>query len=201
MNVGNISIPLRATVAGFRKFTVQEYHRLIRDGFLTEDDDLELLEGYLVKKMTRNPPHDACLQRVYKRLPKYLPPGWDIRIQSAVTLVDSEPEPDVAVVRGDEDTYLTRHPITADVGTVIEISDSTLDSDRSDKLRIFARSRVPVYWIINLVDRQIEVYTQPNGSADSPDYAQREDFRPGEQIPLALDGQVVAQVPVSDLLP
>ena len=78
-------LPYQGTLAGFRRFSVPEYHRLIELGILTEDDNLELLEGYLVHKMSRNPPHDAALQKGTKRWLRFLPPGWDLRVQSAVT--------------------------------------------------------------------------------------------------------------------
>src|SRR5204863_6593776 len=94
-------LPLLGVMAGFRRFSVAEYHRLTELGILTEDDNLELIEGYLVLKMSRNPPHDGTLHRALKRLTTVLPVGWDIRVQSAVTLIDSEPEPDLAIVRED----------------------------------------------------------------------------------------------------
>jgi Uma2 family endonuclease len=132
-------LPYQGTMAGFRRFSVAEYHRLIQLGILTEDDNLELLEGYLVHKMSRNPPHDAAIQKGNKKWLRLLPAGWDLRVQSAVTLSDSEPEPDFAIVRGDEAAYATRHPTAADVGLVVEVSDSTLPGDRDDKGRIYAR--------------------------------------------------------------
>src|ERR1700682_2916036 len=102
-------LPILGPQAGFRRFSVDEYHRLIQIGILTEDDNLELIEGYLVHKMSRNPPHDGTLQLIQDVLPSVLPPGWCLREQSAITLRDSEPEPDGAVVRGNARTYLTRH--------------------------------------------------------------------------------------------
>src|SRR5438132_9738361 len=101
-------LPLLGVLAGFRRFTVAEYHRLIDLGILTEDDNLELLEGYLVHKMSRNPPHDAAIQKGTKRWLRLLPPGWDLRVQSAITLAESEPEPDFAIVCGDETAYVAR---------------------------------------------------------------------------------------------
>src|SRR3954451_13073090 len=93
-----------------RKFTVDEYHRLIADGFFTRDDHYELLDGYIVQKMPRDPIHDACLTQVRLILEKRLPQGWHVRDQSAVTTADSEPEPDIAVVRGVAFDYAARHP-------------------------------------------------------------------------------------------
>jgi Uma2 family endonuclease len=188
-------------MAGFRRFSVAEYHKLIEIGILTEDDNLELLEGYLVHKMSRNPPHDATIQKVMKRLFRILPPDWDLRVQSAVTLTTSEPEPDLAIVRGDENSYLTHHPGPADIGLVIEVADATLSGDRIDKGRIYARAGIACYWIVNLVNRQVEVYTAPSGPSASPAYVRRQDLHPGDDIPLTLDGVVTASIPVRELLP
>jgi len=201
MTTQTIHLPWQGTMAGFRRFSVAEYHKLIEIGILTEDDNLELLEGYLVHKMSRNPPHDATIQKAMKRLLRILPPDWDLRVQSAITLTTSEPEPDLAVVRGDENTYLTRHPSPADIGLVIEVADATLAGDRIDKGRIYARAGITCYWIVNLVDRQVEVYSAPSGPAASPAYAQRQDLHTGDDIPLTLDGIVAASIPVRELLP
>jgi Uma2 family endonuclease len=187
-------------MAGFRRFTVAEYHRLTEMGILTEDDNLELLNGYLVHKMARNPPHDGTVQRGRKRLERVLSAGWEIRVQSAVTLSESEPEPDIAVVRNDVDEYMKRHPNGTDIGLLIEVSDSTLAGDRADKGPIYARDNIPFYWIINLVNHLIEVYTAPSGPTTSPSYAQQ-DYFPGDNVPLILDGILVANIPVQELLP
>src|SRR5262249_62207670 len=98
MSPQTANLPLQGMMAGFRRFSVAEYHKLIDLGILTEDDNLELLEGYLVHKMTRKPPHDGTLDLIRETL--RLPAGWMLRMQEAVTLSDSEPEPDGAVVRG-----------------------------------------------------------------------------------------------------
>jgi Uma2 family endonuclease len=194
-------LPFQGIQAGFRRFSVAEYHKLIGLGILTEDDNLELLEGYLVHKMTRNPPHDATLLFLQEHLVPAVLPGRCLRIQSAITLSESEPEPDGAVVRGPSRTYSARHPGPADIGLVIEVSDSTLTGDRADKGRIYARAGLPCYWIVNLVDSQIEAYTQPSGPTAAPAFGQRTDYRPGGSLPLVLDGTTVATVAVADLLP
>ena len=185
----------------FRRFSVDEYHRMIDAGVLDEMDRVELLDGYVVLKMPRNPPHDSTIQRVQKRLFRLLPPGWDVRIQSAVTLPESEPEPDLAVVRGDDSLYQARHPGPADVGLLVEVADSSLDRDRTDKGRIYAQAGIACYWIVNLIDRQVEVYTAPSGATPAPAYGQRQDFAPGSAVPLWLDGALVASLPAADLLP
>lgn len=201
MTPTTIYLPLQGRMAGFRRFSVAEYHKLIEIGILTEDDNLELLDGYLVHKMSRNPPHDAALQLIQETLPRLLPAGWCLRMQSAITLSRSEPEPDGAIVRGNARTYSTHHPKPADIGFVIEVADSTLDGDRIDKGRIYAEAGIAYYWIVNLVDRQIEVYSLPSGATATPSFGRRQDHRLGDDVTLVLDTVAVASIPVRELLP
>jgi len=182
-------------------FSVEEYHQMIRNGILDENDNVELIEGYVVNKMSRNPPHDSAIRILSKYLERLLPPGWDFRAQSAITLSDSEPEPDLAVVRGDFRSYGTHHPHAADVGLVVEVSESSLAWDRTEKARVYARAGIETYWIVNLVDRQVEVYTQPTGPSASPGYTQRDDVPLGGSVSLVLDGVAIATLAVRDLLP
>lgn len=193
--------PFKAPVAGLHRFSVKQYQKMIENGVITEDDDLELLEGYLVEKMSRNAPHDGGLDLMRDALYRLLPVDWWMRVQEGVALRDSVPEPDIAVVRGNARTYLKRHPAPADVGVVMEISDSSLDNDRDDKTRIYARAGLPIYWIVNLVDRQVEVYEQPSGPTPNPCYASIQVFKPGDVVRFVLDGNVIGTIPVADLLP
>jgi Uma2 family endonuclease len=114
---------------------------------------------------------------------------------------DSQPEPDFVIVRGGARTYLTRHPVAADVGLIIEVADSSLLRDQRDKTRIFARGGIPWYWIVNLVDHQIEVHSQPTGPIAVPVYQSLQTYRSGDAVPLILDGLTVATVAAADLLP
>ncbi|MCI0376115.1 MAG: Uma2 family endonuclease [Gemmataceae bacterium] len=181
-----------------RRLTVAEYHHMIDTGILSENDNVELLEGWIVPKMPRKPPHDGVIQMTSKALGQRLPSGWEIRIQSAITTADSEPEPDIGVVRGDERTYLHRHPQPQDVGLLVEVAETSLTQDRQEKGRIYARAGIAHYWIINLVDNQVECYS--NHSMTSG-YKQRIDYRALDQIPFVLDGQLVAMIPASEFLP
>ena len=183
-----------------RRFTVSEYHRMAEIGVLGEDDHVELLEGWIVYKMTRNPPHDVAVALASKTLMRLLPGGWHVRPQSALTTRDSQPEPDVAVVRGEEREYLERHPAPADVATVIEVADTSLARDRLDKGRVYARAGVAVYWIINLIEGRIEAYTNPAESDAIPSFRTRVNFTRGQTVPLTIGEQTLA-VRVDDLLP
>jgi Uma2 family endonuclease len=187
--------------ASIARFSVARYQKMIETGIITADDKFELLENYLVLKMGRNPPHDSTLQRMLRPLLRSLPAGWDLRVQSAVVLPDSQPEPDFALVRGSADDYNARHPGPTDVGLVIEIADSSLLRDQRDKTRIYARAGIPCYWIVNLVDQRIEVYSQPSGPTTVPAYGSFQIYQPGDAVPLILDGNAVGTVPVANLLP
>ena len=187
--------------ASMAKFSTARYDRMIETGLLTPDDNVELLENYVVLKMSKNPAHDGMSLRTRKRLTRALPPGWDIREQGTLALADSRPEPDFAVVREVPDDYISRHPTPADAALVIEVANTSLLRDQRDKARIYARASVFCYWIINLEDRRIEVHTQPSGPGDSPAYASVVNYAPGDAVPLVLDGATVATIPVADLLP
>src|SRR5438270_386547 len=182
------------------RFSVARYQRMIEAGILTSEDKVELLENYVVLKMPRNPPHDGTVQLVSEALGPVIPQGWRLRVQLTVVLTDSQPEPDFAVVRGNARTYLARHPGPADTGLVIEVADSSLLRDQRDKTRIYARGGIICYWIVNLVDHRIEVYTQPSGPAAVPSYQSCQTYQPGDDVPLVLDGNQAALIPASDLL-
>lgn len=187
--------------ASLMRFSVPRYLRMVRDGVFDDDDKVELLEGYVVHTTSRNPPHDSALQKIQRALYRLLPAEWDLRQQSAVQLADSVPEPDVAVVRGDADTYADRHPTAAEIGLLIEVAESSLGRDVEDKARIYARAGVPAYWVVDLVNRRVVVFAEPSGPGDAPAFARVRDYRPGEAVPLALDGALVGELAVDDLLP
>jgi Uma2 family endonuclease len=187
--------------ASIARFSVARYQRMIETGILTSEDKVELLENYVVLKMPRNPPHDGTIQLVDESLGLAVPKGWRLRVQLTVLLADSQPEPDFAIVRGDARTYLTRHLGPTDVGLLVEVANSSLLRDQYDKTRIYARAGIVCYWIINLTDGRIEVFTQPSGPAAVPAYGSFQIYQPGDAIPLILDGNTVVTIAVSDLLP
>jgi Uma2 family endonuclease len=183
------------------KFSVTRYQRMIEVGIVTAEDRFELLENYIVLKIPHDPPHDGTVDVANHAVEGVLPAGWFPRTQQAVVLSDSQPEPDIAVVRGNRRSYLTRHPAPADVGLLIEVADSSLLRDQRDKTRIYARANIPQYWIINLVDHRVEVYTQPSGPTAVPAYGAVQFYHPGDNVPLVLDGNTVGTIAATDLLP
>lgn len=184
-----------------RRWSVPEYRKMFDLGVISREEKLELLDGYLVLKMGQNPPHRNAMTRLVYCLPPRLPAGWVYMVNSTVETEVFEPEPDGLIVRGEVRDYEDRNPVPADFGIVIEVSDSSLFMDRTGKGRTFAREGIPVYWIVNVVDKQIEVYSDPDAGADPPAYRTRTDYKPGDAVPIALDGAVAGTVPARELLP
>jgi len=181
------------------RLSVAQYHEMIRMGILTEDDKVELLEGWLVQKMPKTPSHSSVTRKIRKRLARMVTTGWDVDTQEPITLLDSEPEPDVLLLRSDPADYQDRHPLPADIGMVVEVSLTTLLRDQTTKKRIYARAGIVVYWIVNLVDRCVEVYTDPTGPAAEPDYRLHQVFGEPAEVPVILDGQEIGRLAVRDL--
>jgi len=180
--------------------SVEQYHDMIEHGILTSGDPIELLEGFLVRKMSKKPPHSAVTTLLREALANALPPGWAIRSQEPITTLDSEPEPDIAVVKGMLSDFMDHHPVADEVLLVIEVAETSLLRDRGIKKRLYARAGLPVYWIVNLPDGQIEVYQEPDASAAEPDYRRRRDYRAGTSILLERDGVEICRLAVSDFL-
>lgn len=176
---------------------VGQYHAMVEAGILTAEDPVELLDGHLVVKMPKKPPHTAATYLVRKALERLVPRGWLVYVQEPVTLEESEPEPDVHVARGGPRQYLTRHPGPADVGLVVEVADTSLARDRGLKKRLYAEAGIPVYWIVNLVSRKLETYAAPVGT----DYGKAAELAQDEEAVLILDGTEVGGIAVRDLLP
>lgn len=182
------------------RFTVRQYHRMIDQGILTEHDRVELLEGWITPKMTHNPPHDCSVLLTQTELLSRLSVDWIVRVQSAITTRDSEPEPDLVIARGPARRYARAHPKRDDIYLLIEVADTSLQDDRVVMSRLYARYRIAIYWIINLIESQVEVYTEPK-TGRSPAYRQRKDYGIKDSVPLILEGRDFGLIPVKNLLP
>lgn len=169
-----------------RKFTIEEYHQLVDLGFFTENDRIELIRGEIVEMAPKRTPHSVCNSLLWKQLYNSIAEQAEIRVQEPIVLPsNSEPEPDLVIAKHKDDNYLSAHPTATDVILVIEISDSTLKYDRETKLSLYAEARINYYWIVNLVDRNLEVYTNP--FADNQNnfgYKSKNIFLPNEHIAI-----------------
>jgi len=142
-------------------WSIADYHQMIESGTLDEDDRVELLEGKIVCMSPQRPFHVASGQRSSRLLFKLLGDRAEIRIQLPVILGDDS-EPDVAVVRFDNNEYSFRQPESADIYLLIEVADSIIAKDRSQKARIYAKNQVLEYWILDVQQRQVYVFHQPD---------------------------------------
>ena len=142
------------------RWTRREYERLIDHGFLDEDDAIELLDGLLLVKEPQHSPHRTAVLLVAKALERGFGEGWFVQTQSPIVLDDrSEPEPDVCVVRGSPRDYVDSHPTHP--ALIVEVAQSGLSIARGRKALVYARARIADYWIVNLIDRVLEVHREP----------------------------------------
>lgn len=146
--------------SGLHRWTRQEYERLIDHGFLDEDGPIELLDGLLLVKEPQHSPHRTAVLLVAKAVERAFGEGWFVQTQSPIVLDDrSEPEPDVCVIRGSPRDYVHSHPTRP--ALVVEVVQSGLGIARGRKAAAYARARIADYWIVNLIDRVLEVHREP----------------------------------------
>lgn len=177
-----------------RLVSAAEYHKMAEVGILTEEDRVELINGEIIKMSPIGSKHAACVSRLTALLIRALGDMWIVFPQNPIHLSnDSEPEPDIAVLEFKEDYYASELPKPNDVIFVAEVSDTTLAYDREIKLPLYAAAGIPVYWIIDLEARVIEVYEQPKVDT----YAKRSIFQPSEKVILP---KVKVSLLVEDIL-
>lgn len=184
-----------------RRWTRHEYDQLIELGMLGARDRIELLGGQLIVAEPQSPYHYTAIRLVAAALVSAFGPGWDVRAEGPVALDDeSEPEPDVAVVRGRPLDYRDAHPSRPVL--VVEVALSSLAFDRAHKGSLYARAGLADYWVVDLSARCLEVYRDPRpdpAAAFGWRYASAVRLDPADSVaPLATPG---APVPVSSLLP
>lgn len=181
-----------------RRWTRAEYDRAIEAGIFREDEPLELLAGRLVVAEPKHRPHAVAIGLVAEALRRAFGSGWHVQIQDPIALdPTSEPEPDVAVIRGAPRNYPRDHP--AHPVLVVEIAESSLRLDRRLKGRLYAQAEVHEYWIVNLVDRVVEVYRAPQRDGRRWKYGDIQILGPEALVsPLAAP---LARIQVADLLP
>src|ERR1700677_3150795 len=196
-------------IPGPPRLTVQQYHRMIEEGVIPEGAPLELIDGMIVRKnradregdpMSVGTRHSSAITGLQESLEGVKAAGCLLRIQQPLTAADDqEPEPDINVVRGTRRDYFERHPEPKDVVALVEVADSSLSSDRGTKKRVYASTGIAVYWIVNLVDMQIEVYQNPQPAAG--EYADCTLYRSGQIVKLVVAPGVEIEVAVGDVLP
>jgi Uma2 family endonuclease len=179
-----------------KRWTVDEYRRLTEAGLLHPEDRVELLDGQIVEKMTHNPPHFVCLQLIQEALRDRLGREHHVRAQGPITLGDSsQPEPDLAVVRGRIVDFLGRHPGPGEIELLVEVSDSSLERDRRFKADLYGREGIRELWIVDLKERRLEIYREPGARG----YDHVEILREGRRFTPLFDPHALFEV--AELLP
>lgn len=193
---------LSPTLTPYR-FTVDQFLQTADMGIFLPEDRVELIEGQVIRMSPMGDSHEVATLLVVQALTAHLPPGWHVRSQASIRLSTSLPVPDVVVARGEIRDYSRRKPTPPDVGLLIEISDSTLADDRKVKGPLYASAGVVEYWILNLIDRQVEVHRRPQPAQEgiATSYADREVVDAKGSLKFSLDGQAVGLINVADLLP
>jgi Uma2 family endonuclease len=179
-----------------RLWNVDEYHRMLETGIITADERVELIEGQVIPMSAKNPPHAAttlCASDYMKRL---LAEFALVRVQDPIGLSQySEPEPDIAVVRIDSRKYVDHHPQPDEVFLLIEVADTTLESDRKQKAPLYAKAGIIEYWILDVNQYQAYVFREPNLAGYNQQFILGEDA----SISLVMFPEITVQI--SQLFP
>ncbi len=172
------------------RYSVEDYDEMVKLGVLTENDRVVLIRGEIVPKMAIGPRHAGCVKRVVRLLDRRIGEAAIVGCQDPIRLPDSEPEPDISVLRPQADFYTSAHPRPADVFLLIEVADSSVDGDRHIMRPLYAESGIQEYWIVNLVDECLEVHRGPRQDGT---YQETRVLKRGESTDIvALPGLIVA---------
>jgi Uma2 family endonuclease len=148
-----------------RPLTSVEYYQMMESGIIGEGERVELILGQIFTMAAKGTRHTVSTTRLITELPMLLHRLAIVRCQEPITLPNnSEPEPDIAIVKLRSDDYVNSHPSPVDIILVIEVADSTIKFDREIKAPLYAAAGISEYWIVNLIDDRLEIYRQPEGN-------------------------------------
>lgn len=181
-----------------RPITVEQYEYLVEVGFFG-DARVEMLDGFVVNKMVHGTLSAKIISILNRLCIRNLTDAVAVRPQLPIRLQRSEPEPDLALAVGPDEKYAKNPPTSPEIFLVIEVSDSTLSKDRGTKLRTYARNLVREYWIMNCVDRQLEIYTDPVVFEGQPKYSSKIILNRSEIATLRIEGQAPIEIPLTTL--
>jgi Uma2 family endonuclease len=148
------------------RFSVDDYEQMIRAGILTENDPVELIRGEIIEKMSIGDEHCACVKRLNHLLSTRVGGLAIVSVQDPIRLADSEPEPDVALLRPAPDFYASGKPRANDVLLLIEVADTSIHFDRDVTLPLYAEAGVREVWIVDLESQNVEVHRQPSAESE-----------------------------------
>ena len=200
MSTNSPSSPADARGRLPRPISADEFARMVKAGVLDDYRRVELWDGQLVERPIKSPAHCASQTLLMDALHRALPDGWYVGVGCPLVLGPNHmPDASLALHRGAPGSLPDRHLTGADVGLVIEILDPGPDDDLGPVVAAYAAGGVPALWLVDLGGR-IEARAEPVGG-ETPAYRAVRSYGPGEGIPLMLDGRVIAELDVADLLP
>jgi Uma2 family endonuclease len=185
------------------RITVDEYHHMLDSGVFGPEPRVELLEGVVVDKMTKNPPHNLACDLIQHLLSSLMPNGYYLSMGTSMTIEEreGEPEPDALVLRGKPRDYKDRKRTAADSALIIEVSDTSYTYDRHQKAIVYAAVGVPVYWILDLNRNRLEILTKPVKQEQGSYYSHTTIYGLDDEIPLILDGKEITRFAAREVLP
>ncbi|MDZ8106491.1 MAG: Uma2 family endonuclease [Nostoc sp. DedQUE12a] len=164
-----------------RKFTVDQYHKMVESGILTEDDRVQLIRGEIIEMSPIGTKHAACVKCLNKLFSNKLRDRVLIGIQDPVVLDNnSEPQPDVTLLKPRDDLYITAHPQPQDIFLLIEVADSTILYDREEKIPLYAEANIIEVWLVDINEEIVEVYQQPTAAG----YQLMQKFTRGQSLSI-----------------
>jgi Uma2 family endonuclease len=174
-----------------RSLTSADYYQMMESGIIREGERVELILGQIFTMAAKGTRHTVATTRLITELPLLIQRRAIVRCQEPITLPNnSEPEPDIVIVRSRSDDYVNSHPAPADIILVIEVADSSIKFDRETKAPLYAAAGISEYWIVNLIDNRLEIYRQPEGSI----YASIEIITPPRSIALPQFPDITVQI-------
>jgi hypothetical protein len=184
-----------------KPITIEEYRCGLAQGEFGPPGSVELLEGRVVAKARQSLRHDGAVEKIREALAKLVPGGWHLRMAQEILTPDSQPEPDVVILADALDSHTSRLPRGEEIALIVEAADASLALDRRLKGRVYARAGIANYWILNLVDGQLEVYSNPSGPVQMPGFHEHRIHRGDGEVSLVIGLDDLGMVRVADMIP
>ncbi len=205
MSTATVVAPSQAATADVPyDLTIDLFARMVESGLIPRDRRVFLSNGRLYEKMAKTKAHGFVGAAITRAVNRRLPDGWSLWPESTIVLDPTNaPLPDFALIRAADPLDFAapdRYPGPGDVGLLIEVAVTSLHDDLTTALEKHARALIPIYWVVDVLDRRILIHTEPRVVNGRGEYARVETYRPGQSLPLVLDGQEVARIAFDELL-
>jgi hypothetical protein len=193
--------PFGAPHSAAERISLDEYRRRAAEGDFSISKTFELLEGVVVPKCRQTLRHETAVEKLRDIIGIMIPNGWRVLVQQPIACGDSQPEPDLAVAYTVLEDFAAHPPKPENVPLVVEVAEGSLRADRQLKGRIYARAGIVCYWLLNLIDLQLEVFSNPSGPVPIPGYQEKRVYRTEDRLSLAIALDDLGTIRVGDILP